>query len=95
MSRVKMPKTELWKRIRLNCLECVCNSAREVDLCTSLKCKFYQIRYGRTPRNGDLIYSAGSCKSQTERGIYHKIGDSKEYHADSDGNLTEIRVEQA
>jgi len=38
------------KSIRKFCLNCVGNSAREVELCTDLQCPLYPYRFGRDPR---------------------------------------------
>ena len=38
------------KAIRLNCLECVCWSAKEVKLCPIETCCFYPYRLGKRPK---------------------------------------------
>ena len=37
------------KAIRAHCLECVCGSAKEVELCTDPKCWNYPFRFGSNP----------------------------------------------
>ena len=38
------------KAIRLNCLECMGGSAKEVATCPSLKCNLFPFRFGTNPR---------------------------------------------
>jgi len=42
----RFSKTGLFKAIRNQCLECVSNSALEVELCTFPKCSLYPYRFG-------------------------------------------------
>jgi len=37
------------KSIRKYCLECCCESAKEVRLCTAVGCPLYQFRLGHNP----------------------------------------------
>ncbi len=42
------------KAIRKKCLECVCGSAPEVNLCQISNCPLWPYRFGRNPRPDDL-----------------------------------------
>ena len=44
--RVLVPKTTLWKAIRLMCLDCSANQAYEVLRCSVLDCPLYPYRRG-------------------------------------------------
>lgn len=37
------------KAIRAKCLDCCCGSAKEVRLCTVVKCPLYVYRFGHRP----------------------------------------------
>ena len=37
------------KAIRRKCLDCVCGSAKEVELCVIKDCSLYPYRFGRRP----------------------------------------------
>jgi len=42
-------KSELLKRIRLNCIECMGGQSSYIEGCTSLKCQFFKFRFGKDP----------------------------------------------
>ncbi len=42
-------KTTPLKAIRLKCLDCCCNSSKEVSLCIIPECPLFQFRYGKNP----------------------------------------------
>lgn len=60
MPKVKVTKNTLWKAIRKQCLECVCNSDTEVSLCTAPNCSLYKFRFGRSIRDTDPEYIPGT-----------------------------------
>ncbi|OGS22182.1 MAG: hypothetical protein A2252_04230 [Elusimicrobia bacterium RIFOXYA2_FULL_39_19] len=68
MPKVSVSKAQLWKDIRLNCLECLGDSDREVQLCTSPECKVYKRRFGRPLRDTDPMYIAGTDRYITVAG---------------------------
>ena len=37
------------KAIRAKCLDCCCDSANEVKLCTAAKCPLHEFRFGKNP----------------------------------------------
>ena len=37
------------RAIRAHCLDCVCGSYKEVELCTAPKCPLYPFRFGKRP----------------------------------------------
>lgn len=37
------------KAIRAKCLDCCCNSKKEVELCTCEKCSLHPFRFGKNP----------------------------------------------
>ena len=44
------------RAIRKNCLDCMCGSSREVELCTITYCPLYPFRFGINPyRNGRTL----------------------------------------
>ncbi len=48
------------KSIRLKCLDCMCGSPKEVELCVIPDCSLYPYRFGKrpgTPRKGSFIKS--------------------------------------
>jgi len=45
-----MTKRELLKKIRLNCIDCMGGQFLEVAGCTSPKCQFFELRFGKDPR---------------------------------------------
>ena len=46
----KAPKiTNPAKAIRAKCVDCCCNSIREVELCTVSGCPLYPFRFGKNP----------------------------------------------
>lgn len=44
-----MKKLTPLRRIRLKCLDCCCDSAHEVKLCTATDCSLYPVRFGKNP----------------------------------------------
>lgn len=44
------------KRIRAKCLDCSAGSRREVKLCVSPECLLYDLRFGRRPKDDDLVF---------------------------------------
>ena len=66
--RVRTSKEKLWKAIRQQCLACVCNKDREVELCTAPKCSLYPYRFGRPPENDDPIYLPGTGNQYQKSG---------------------------
>lgn len=48
--RDKLPRTTSPLRaIRNKCLDCTCNSPKEVELCPIAKCSLYPFRFGNNP----------------------------------------------
>lgn len=43
------------KAIRLKCLDCCCDSAKEVKMCDTITCPLYPYRFGRRPKDDDVI----------------------------------------
>ncbi|WP_292465915.1 hypothetical protein [Methanolobus sp.] len=43
-------KKVILQTIRKHCLECVCGSPMEVELCTSENCELYPYRFGKDPQ---------------------------------------------
>lgn len=62
MPRVKVSKAKLWRGIRRQCLNCVCNSDKEVALCTDPECSLYIFRFGRPLKDSDPVYLPGTGK---------------------------------
>ena len=62
---IKNGKTHLFtplQAIRRKCLDCVCGSPKEVELCVIPDCSLYPYRFGKrptTPRKGSFIKSDG------------------------------------
>ena len=51
----------LLKLIRKNCLKCVCENSKEVELCTGISsCVFYPYRFGRNPMENDTKFVSES-----------------------------------
>ena len=48
-----MRKITPLKAIRLKCLDCTCNQAKEVTLCTVTNCPLYAFRTGHRPQKGN------------------------------------------
>ena len=46
-----MKKLTPLKAIRLKCLDCSCDSIKEVNLCWDKKCPLYDFRHGKNPYN--------------------------------------------
>ena len=44
-----MTKTELLRKIRAKCLDCCCDSPKEVTLCAVKDCVLYDVRLGKDP----------------------------------------------
>jgi hypothetical protein len=42
-------KTELLRKIRHKCLDCVCEQPKEVELCPATQCPLWEFRMGRDP----------------------------------------------
>ena len=49
MTMLNNKKTTPLKAIRLKCLDCCCNSSKEVNLCIIPECPLFQFRYGKNP----------------------------------------------
>lgn len=49
-----MTKTEILKRIRAKCLDCCCDSPKEVKLCPVEKCALWPLRFGIDPTRRQL-----------------------------------------
>lgn len=45
-----MTKTEVLKLVRAKCLDCCCDSPKEVSLCQVPGCALFSIRSGKDPR---------------------------------------------
>jgi hypothetical protein len=43
------PRLTPIKAIRFKCLDCMCGSSREVELCTAQDCPLFEYRFGRRP----------------------------------------------
>lgn len=43
------------KAIRAKCLDCCCDSAKEVRLCVDKNCPLYPYRMGHRPKEGNLL----------------------------------------
>jgi hypothetical protein len=60
------------KSIRLKCLDCVCGSPKEVELCVIRDCSLYPYRFGKRPgtaRKGSFIKSdEGIAPTFSEKG---------------------------
>ncbi len=50
-----MAKLTPMKAIRKKCLQCSCDSFKEVTLCPIKTCALYAYRFGRRPKDGDFI----------------------------------------
>lgn len=48
-----MAKRTPIKAIRAKCLECSCDSAHEVRMCTITDCPLYEYRFGHRPPKGE------------------------------------------
>ena len=55
-----MRKITPLKAIRLKCLDCTCNQAKEVTLCTAENCPLYPYRKGKRPKenNNETAHTA-------------------------------------
>jgi len=51
--KVKVPKTILWRAIRLKCLDCCCGSHKAVADCDIKKCAIWEYRFGKAPNDAD------------------------------------------
>lgn len=49
-----MTKTEVLKLVRAKCLDCMCDSPKEVSLCCVPGCALFSIRSGKDPRPRQL-----------------------------------------
>ncbi len=49
-----MTKTEILKRVRAKCLDCCCDSHKEVKLCPVEKCSLWPLRLGIDPTRRQL-----------------------------------------
>ena len=47
----------IMKAVRQNCLDCMCGSASEVRHCQVTQCMLFPYRFGRNPREEDLLLS--------------------------------------
>jgi hypothetical protein len=47
-------KIKTLKAIRSKCLECCCDSANEVNLCTVPNCGLFQFRFGKNPNRAGM-----------------------------------------
>ncbi|TGC11578.1 hypothetical protein [Methanolobus halotolerans] len=59
-------KKTILQTIRKHCLECVCGSPKEVELCTSEDCALYPYRSGKDPmpNSGKSKIMAGNNPAQ-------------------------------
>jgi len=48
-SLVKRSKREPLPAIRLKCLDCMCDSTKEVELCPVKECSLWPFRFGKRP----------------------------------------------
>ena len=55
------------KAIRLKCLDCMCGSFKEVELCPCIDCSLHPFRFGKNPYNKPREYSEEYKKELTER----------------------------
>ena len=65
-------KTPL-KAIRQKCLDCCCESAKEVRLCTCADCSLFQYRLGKNPARrgmGGNIQKAREAKKQLIESVF-------------------------
>ena len=53
------------KAIRAKCLDCVCGSSQEVELCPSTDCALYPFRRGKNP---NIVLSDEERERRAERG---------------------------
>lgn len=44
-----MTKSDLLKLVRAKCLNCCCDSPKEVDLCAVPGCSLFSVRFGKDP----------------------------------------------
>jgi len=44
-----MTKTQILKLIRAHCLDCCCNSIKEVQECPIVSCALHDLRFGKDP----------------------------------------------
>lgn len=55
------------RAIRLKCLDCTCNSAKEVELCPIDKCPLHAFRFGRNPYRKPISEERRAAASERMR----------------------------
>jgi hypothetical protein len=60
---VGVTKAEILRRIRAKCLDCVCGSHKEVELCPIPDCDLYDLRFGKDPTKRQLSPEAKKALS--------------------------------
>ena len=69
-----MRKITPLKAIRLKCLDCTCNQAKEVTLCTAENCPLYAFRTGHRPQKGN--YTSTESYNEKAAPTTAKIGNT-------------------
>ncbi len=54
------------RAIRKNCLDCMCGSSREVELCTVTYCPLYPFRFGSNPYRSERVLTEEQKTKQAE-----------------------------
>lgn len=74
---MKNEKITPLKAIRLKCLDCCCDKANEVKLCTAKKCPLYNFRFGKSGNTRQLTDEQKAAFVERVRKKRHIVNDTE------------------